>query len=115
MTDVEKFETTGDPAVEEVGNPEQQTVDVNEMQIAYLVGLQPDGNFFFQVFGQKQGLVELMGLHQHVTHRLTMLQDQKVGAGDMLTVESLKQLQVLNQKLDALLNVVAPKPPENDL
>lgn len=115
MTDVENFETTSGPAVEEVGNPEPQTIDVNEMQIAYLVGLQPDGNFFFQVFGKNQGLVELMGLHQHVTRRVQMLQDQKSGAGDMLTVESLKQLQLVNQKLDALLNVVAPQPPENSL
>lgn len=115
MTDVEKFETTGSPVAEEVENPESNAIDINNMQVAYVVGLQPDGNFFFQVFGQRQGLVELMGLHQHVTRRIQVLQDQKSGTGDMLTVEALKQLQVISQKLDALLNVVAPKSPDNNL
>lgn len=115
MTDVERFETTGNPVVEETENPEPQTINVNEMEVAYLIGLQPDGNFLFQIFGQRQGLVELMGLHQEATQRIKVLQSKKSGTGDMLVVEGLKQLQVLNQKLDALLSVVAPKTPDNKL
>lgn len=115
MTDVaEKVEPV---LAEEVVDkqPESQQVNVDEMKIAYLVGLQPDGNFLFQVFGQNQGLVELLGLHVHATQRIQILQQQKLGTGDALVVELAKGLQAIDQKLDTLLKTIVPKPPDNAL
>lgn len=115
MTDVvEDVQPVTEEVVDQEGQQPQQ-VNVDEMQIAYLVGLQPDGNFFFQVFGKSQGLVELLGLHTHATQRLQVIQQQKMGTGDALVVELAKGLQAMDQKLDALLKNLVPKTPDNSL
>lgn len=110
MTDVENKEV-----VEETKEPTQEVVNLNDMVIAYTVGLKPDGNFFFQVSGQNQGLVELMGIHQYASKRMDVLIDQRSGTGDALTMELGKGLQLILDKVNQLVNVVAPKPPDNKL
>lgn len=93
--------------------PEQ--INLNDMKIAYVVGLAPNGDFVFDVYGQQKGLVELLGVHQHATKKIDRIYEDAQVQGDRLTVEVGRAVSVVAQKLDQVLAVVAPKKPDNQL
>jgi len=99
--------------VTEAQKPEVFNAD--ELQIGYLVGLDPEGNFVFRVFGKSQGLVELMGVHAHACRRVQSIHDAKQGIGDGLVLEVLRQVQALGAAVEKVSSVVAPKRPDNKL
>ena len=72
------------------------------MRVAYLVGLDNEGNFVFNVFGKEKGLVEVLGLHQLAGHKLKQMLEQNTNTGDKLTAEALRLLLQINNKIDKL-------------
>lgn len=94
---------------------EQESMSLDDLKIGYVVGVKPDGNFVFQVFGQEQGLIELLGINAHANSQVKSMYDRNLGTGDALTLQVGQALGVLNQKLDQVLGAVAPKQPDNKL
>lgn len=122
-TVVESTATEEVPSVEQTSSvaktlPEEgldekvgQQVQLNDLRIAYVVGLTPEGNFVFEVFGKEKGLVEVLGIHEHATRSVNKLYNEVQLSGDRLVHEIGRGISVLNQKLDQLL--VANKKPDN--
>ena len=94
---------------------EDQGIKLEDLRVAYVVGLTPDNNFVFELFGQDPGLVELLGIHAHAINRIQRIYDDKQIQGDRLTHEVGKAVAILNQKLDQILQVIAPREPDNKL
>jgi hypothetical protein len=119
MTDVEKFETTqrqeSQVVPEVTEDPRAQQINIDDTVVSYVVGLQADGNFFWQVYGQRPGLAELIGIHDHATTCVNREKAKKTGSGDALTAAVVREVQALNQKLDLLMNKLVPKKPDNVL
>jgi len=88
---------------------------LEDLKVAYVVGLTPDDNFVFELFGRAPGLVELLGIHQHACKRVDRIYDDKQVSGDRLIHEVGKAVAMLNQRLDQVLQVVAPREPDNRL
>jgi ATP-dependent 26S proteasome regulatory subunit len=102
-------------AVTEESQSTEQQLQLADLKVGYVVGLTDDGNFVFDIFGKKKGLVEILGLHQHASLRVQVLYNQTQMSGDALVNEIGKALSVLNQKLDQIVQTVAPKKPDNNL
>jgi len=100
--------------VQEVA-PEKKEVKLEDTTIAYVVGMDQEGNFIFQIFGKEAGLLQLLGIHAHATRQIEAIYDDKQMSGDRLTHEVGKAVQVVNQKIDELLRAIAPKKPDNIL
>jgi len=97
------------------GQPEQQQLSLNDLKMGYIVGLTPDGNFVFELLGQEKGLVELLGIHEHATKRVDRIYEDSQLSGDRLTHEVGKAIAIVNQKIDQLLQVIAPPKPDNKI
>lgn len=104
------------PAPEGEGTPEEKPgLTVDDLRIGYVVGLTKDGNFVFELLGEQKGLVELLGINAHADARVKQIYERAQASGDALIHEVGKGLGILNQKIDQLLGVVAPKKPDNNL
>lgn len=71
--------------------------------MGYSVGLQANGNFVFEILGERKGLVELLGIHAYATTQVEKVKSDATMTGDRLSHELGAVLNVLNQKLDALM------------
>jgi len=96
-------------------NPNQKSVSLDDLKVAYVVGMSYQGDFIFQLLGKEPGLVELLGIHQHAVRKVQHIYEDKQIGGDRLTHEVGKSVAVLNQKLDHLISIIAPKQPDNKL
>lgn len=92
-----------DDIVEEMPDNSEPTKEPpQEAKVGYVVGINGEGMFDFQVFGSEPGLVELLGLHQYASLRIQKLLNEKQMSGDTLVHEVGKAVASLHQKLDAL-------------
>ena len=112
--------TEATPVVNEEAEAQQSTeegeqLSLNDLRIAYVVGLTPKGDFVFEVYGKEKGLVELLGVHQHAVKKVDRIYQDSQAQGDRLTFEVGRAVAALTQKVDQLLAVVAPKKPDNQL
>lgn len=99
---------------QEVAQPQEgKGLTLDDLKVGYVVGLTEEGNFVFELFGKDPGLVELLGVHQHAVNRVQRIYDDKQISGDRLIHEVGKAVAMLNQKLDQVLQAVAPKEPDN--
>lgn len=101
------------PMAEEVAG--EQQLNLNDLKIGYVVGLTEENNFVFQVFGQSQGLVELLGIHGHANRQIDAVYNNAQVMGDRLVHEVGRAVQVMGQKLDHLINTVAPPKADNEI
>jgi hypothetical protein len=80
---------------------QNQTENVKEMPplaCGYVVGLQEDGKFFFEVLGNNNGLLQLLGLHSYAGHRIDCVKDVNQGTGfPVLAQQNLQIAEVLKQ------------------
>jgi len=95
--------------------PKDKEVRLEDTKIAYIVGMDQEGNFLFQVFGKEPGLLQLMGIHAHATRRVEAIYQDKQITGDRLVHEVGKAVALVNVKMDQVLQVIAPKKPDNQL
>lgn len=58
--------------------PEQTPEPEVELEHGYVVGLDKDGKFVFQLLGKKSGLVELLGIHQYANRQVDRLVDSQM-------------------------------------
>jgi hypothetical protein len=114
---MEEIKTMSEAEEKAVATPEQLAKDValEDTVISYIVGMDKDGNFLFQVFGKEAGLLQLLGIHAHATRRIQAIYDDKLFAGDRITHEVGKAVATVNQKLDQVLSIIAPKTPDNKI
>jgi hypothetical protein len=95
--------------------PKEKQLTISDLKAGYIVGITEEGNFVFELVGQKKGLVELLGMHSHASAKVKAFYDRSQTTGDALVAEVGKGLAVLNKKLDQLLGVMAPKKPDNNI
>jgi hypothetical protein len=93
----------------------KKEVKLEDTKIAYVVGMDQEGNFIFQIFGKEAGLLQLLGIHAHADRQIQAIYDDKQMTGDRLTHEVGKAVGLINQKIDQMLAVIAPKKPDNAL
>lgn len=96
-TSVEEMIVT--TAQTEVKTEKTPTVPV----VGYTVALTKDNVFVFDVFGEEQGLVQLLGIHQYAAQRVKRVFNESHMSGDRLVHEVGTGVSMLNQKLDAVL------------
>lgn len=80
------------------------SVDIPELEYGYVVGVQPDGGFVFQTVGAKQGLVQMLGVHQYAKHRLDVATDINQQYGYPLLAQ---QVHNLTEMVKVMLNMVS--------
>jgi len=80
--------------------------ELPELAVGYVVGLQPDGSFVFEVLGSEPGLVQLMGLNQYASHRITVAKDLNQGYGFPVLAQQINQL---GEMLKVMLNMQTEK------
>jgi len=95
---------------ETVEAPQEKVISLNELQTGYLVAINQEGNFIFELIGQKKGIVENLGLHKLAEKRLLDLLNQKQGGGDALVNEVGHIVLNLSSKIDKVFNKLFPKP-----
>jgi hypothetical protein len=83
---------------------EQTPVALEDLKCGYVVGLSQEDHFIFELFGTNKGLVELMGIHQHASHRVNSIYNDQQMAGDRLVHEVGRAITQLGEKLDTILN-----------
>ncbi len=74
----------------------------DSMKVAYVVGLDNDGNFVFNIFGKDKGLIEVLGLHELAGHKIKQMLEMNTSTGDKLTQEVLRLAIQINNKIDKL-------------
>lgn len=94
-------------------NKEKNEVTLNDLDVAYVVGLTEEGNLVFESFGKNKTLISVLGLHHHATNCVNSLYGEHQGKGDTITIEVGKLVQTVNQKLDLLLDKT--KKPDNEI
>lgn len=75
----------------------------------YLVGLNDEGNFVFELVTKDQSLLELLGIHRYAESRVKMILDNRIHTGDKLTIELSKVVAALTQEV-ARLNAQLKQP-----
>ena len=79
----------------ETGNPDTPTAPTPEgpaMKCGYVIGVQDDGSFVFDILGTEPGIIELLGLHAVVGERLQARMDRQLGGKFSLMINKLNQL-----------------------
>ena len=117
ITTMSEAEVVKTDEVSQVSTPVEPAKEIRleDTKIAYVVGMDQEGNFIFQVFGKEAGLLQLLGIHAHATRRVQALYDDKQIAGDRIVHEVGKAVAQAHAKLDQLLAVIAPKAPDNKI
>ena len=65
----------------------------SKFRIAYTIGITKDGQLFWEVTGNDQGVVELLGLHNLAGQQVKNIVDSKLGVGDAITHQVLKLME----------------------
>lgn len=116
--DAETAELDGDivTTATDPGGPKPAGEEQPQVRVGYTVALLGDGNFHFEILGEDKGLVELLGIHQYASTQVEKIRQDATMTGDRLSHELGAVLNILNQKLDALLQAGgAKKKSPNDL
>ena len=93
---------------------EREQLDLNkEFLFSYLVGIKPDGSFFWNMFGTDRSYANLMAVNNFANLKIKVLQDEKFGTGDKLIMEIASVLMQVSKKLDTLIEI--SKRPDNKL
>jgi len=115
MSDVEAQATEVEETKVTEAPEQEEQLNLNDLKIGYVVGLTEENNFVFQVFGKSQGLVELLGVHGHANKQIDAVYNNTQVMGDRLVHEVGRAVQVMSQKLDHLINTVAPPKADNEI
>jgi len=98
---------------------EGKQLSLQDLQCGYIVGMTEDGNFVFELVGQKRELLSLLGLHQYANERVRVLHGRTQMTGEALVNEVGKAVNLLNQKVDsvasALQQALSAGKPQNQL
>lgn len=95
--------------------PQQKSMDLNDTVAAYVVALNKDGNFVFQTFGERPGVLEISGLQNYAARRIGDMVDKREGRGTAVTMEVGRMVVELTQRVTTLLNKIDPPKPDNEL
>lgn len=108
---------TEEVKAEEVKEPtsEEEQIKLNELKIGYVVGLTKEGNFIFNIFGENQGLVELLGINAHAAKQINKIYNNSQIEGDRLVLEVARALGEMNEKIEKIMSVVAPTKSDNEI
>lgn len=87
-----KKEKVATEAAESQPAKQAKTGEAAEPTVAagYQVALMSDGRIAFDTFGDRQGLIELLGLHKYAGHRLDLALDMNQNTGTAVSREILK-------------------------
>ena len=94
---------------------EASSVTLEDLKIAYIVGLTEEDQFIFELFGKEKGLVQLLGIHQHANKRVEKIYDDQQMSGDRLMHEVGRAVAEISRKLGELDLFKDGDPTENVL
>ena len=90
----------GDPDI-----PVTPPPDKPQMRCGYIIGIQDDGTFVFDILGTAPGVMELLGLHRIVQERLEARMDKHLGG----------KFSMLARRLDQILESTSLKEAEEEV
>jgi len=82
---------------------EEEKKNVDDLKVAYIVGVTKDDKLVFDILGEDRGITQLLGLHAYAGTRIKLLLDESQLTGDRLTHEVGKAVALLAQKMDLVL------------
>ena len=88
-------------------------VEQPKLVAGYLVGLNDQGNFVFELVSKDQSLLELLGIQKYAENRIQQVLDNKMNTGDKLTLELGKIIAQLVQEIGKLTTQL--KKPDNKI
>lgn len=88
------------------------------VRVGYTVGVREDGNFVFQITGEKPGLVEILGTHVYASKKIGLLYDRSQMEGQqaiaaqfgLLGQKFNKMIETLNKLMNQLAAAGVPVP-----
>jgi len=95
------------PTTANADSPTGGQPDQPKIQTGYTVGLLDNGQFVFQLHGEKSGLVELLGIHGYASSQVQKIQDDTLILGDKLTLEVGEGLQLLMNELQEVKKLLS--------
>jgi len=103
VADVPTTANTPTPAAQPAPEEGPEQIGLNDLDCGYVVGVTGKGNFVFELVGQERDLLKLIGVQKYADMRVQQTFDQTQATGDALVHEVGKALQIMNQKLDAIV------------
>ena len=91
----------------EIQAPQTEIKQLPEMICGYVVGLQPTGDFVFEVIGSKPGIVEIAGLHKYAGVKIDDILDVGHSDSTRSVIQSLKEVMKLQKVI--LQNILDTK------
>ena len=86
--------------------PPQTIMNLDEMKVAYVVGLDALNNPIFKIHGTDTHIMAILGLHEFANRQVNMVYNNKAMVGDRLIHEVGKAITNLHQKVDKLSMMV---------
>jgi hypothetical protein len=83
--------------------PREEPRPPPKLKSGYLMGIQDNEEFIFQVLGTDPGLVQLMGLHEMAGHHLRLTRDVNQGTGVPVVAAQMQQIMQLMKMLANML------------
>ena len=112
----EEIKIEPEPIPASVVQQEQpRQLNLADLRVGYVVGLDNNNGFVFEVLGSDAGLIELFGLQEYAENQIKRLYENKQIGGDRLVHEVGKAVALINQKLDKLITALSPNRPINKL
>jgi len=77
--------------------PQTEVKQLPEMTCGYVVGLQPTGDFVFEVIGSRPGIVEIAGLHKYAGVKIDDILDVGHSDATRSVLQNLKEVMELQK------------------
>ena len=86
------------PKTEEAkSEPQTEVRQLPEMTCGYVVGVQPNGDFVFEVIGSHPGVVQIAGLHKYASVKIDDIFDTRHSEATKSIVTKLKECVTLQK------------------
>lgn len=77
------------------------------LSVGYSIGVRTDGGLFFQLHGEKQGAVELLGLNKLAEKQINTIVDSNLEQGEPQIIQGLNSIY---KELQGLKETLTPAP-----
>lgn len=85
---------------------DEKVTEIPQMSCGYIVGVQPDGNFYFQIMGDESSITQLAGIHTYATCRIKLIEEINLGYGfPVLSQQNSQLLEILKTMALSLKNL----------
>ena len=97
---------TTEQNLEQATQNQEEVTEVPELSSGYIVGVEPNGAFYFKLLGKENSLTQMMGLHAYAGHRVELAKEINQGYGfPVLAQQNSQLLEILKQMATSLKNL----------